>query len=521
MTTGSERDLLTRRSMLRVSAGGLAVLLAGCSAAKSSRPGNSGGGQASNNLVFGTVTDLDPQDFLRTGTNTATQSLIFDTLANLDPTTRKPTPSVATSWTWNADKTELTVNLRDDVRYHTGRKLGPEDVIFSIKAEQNPTSGAQIGATALQIESMRATGPSQLKLKIRQPMSNFENLLILTPLIDRETFSGLYSAKKVVGTGPFRFDSWTPGTSIDLSRNPHYWQAGLPHVDSVRIRVFGSEQALVSALRTSEIDLAWDLVPADAELLTKSNGFQSLTTSPAFSEWYVGVNVKSKPFDDVRIRQAIAYALDRNRIVKQAFSGYGQVSCLPWQATLPGLTAADATYYRYDPARAKALLKQAGASGLTVPILTGAGNVIAEAILNIVQFNLSAVGLKVKPEQVQATAFQKQLQAASVPGLWINDVGQSYLSVGTVLLGNAPFKITKNTSNVTDPHYIALAKKLIFADTPAAQSSATRALTQYMLQEAWHITVGHTPTVSAAAKDLVGVETSGGGGIDLSSARLT
>jgi peptide/nickel transport system substrate-binding protein len=512
--------LLTRRTMLKAAAvGGIALLLDGCASAASSSSSN--GAKARRSMTLGTVTDFAPTEILRAGVNTTTLSLIFDTLADVDLTTVQPTPMIATSWVWNSDKTELTVNLRDDVYFHSGRKLGPEDAIYSIKATQSSTAGAQIGGTTDLITAMRVTGPNQFKITVSEPISSFANVLVLTPLIDRKTFSGLASGKQVVGTGPFRFESWVPGSSISLRRNDRYWQHGLPRLDSVKVRVFGSEQSLVAAIRDNEIDLAWNLVPSDAALLKRGGKFASLTTGAAVSEWYVGVNVKSKPFDDVRIRQAIAYALDRERIVKQAFASYGAASCLPWSTSLPGVAAADATHYPYDPDKAKALLREAGASGVTAPILTNSTNTIAEAILNIVQYNLTAAGFKVKASQVQATTFQNQLQAASIDGLWINDVGQTYLSLGTVLLGNAPFKITKNTSNVTDPEYVSLAKRVIYASTAAQEASANRGLSAYVLDQAFHITVGSIPTVSAAATSLSGVQTSGGGAIELTGAKLT
>ena len=517
----SESSLITRRSMLGASAAATAAFLAACSSAAKSGSGGSGGSK-STSLIVGTTTDFDPPDILRAGTNTTTLGLIFDSMAVLDPSTLQVQPSVATSWSWNADKTELTVNLRSDVKYHTGRAFGPKDAIYSIKAVQGPTAGAQIAGVASLIKSMSVSGPHQIKLTLDRPVGSFLDLLVMTPLVDSATFKGLFSGKQVIGTGPFVFGTWTPGTSITLSRNPHYWQSGLPHLNKVTVRIFGSEQALVSALRANEIGLAWNLVPSDATLLAKGNAYPSVTTAPLFSEWYVGANVKSPPFNNLQVRQAVAYALDRDRIVKQAFAGFGTASACPWPTTLAGLSGSDDTYYTYDPDKAKALLKQGGgAPSQTFSVVIGAGNAIAESILDIVQFNLSAIGLKVKAQQVQNTAFQQQLQKASIPGLWINAVGQVDLSIGAVLLGNAPFKITENTSNVTDPHYVARAKQLIYASSSSEIASATRGVTDYILQQAWHMTVGHVPTTAAAQPSLSGVTVNAGLSLQLASAKLS
>jgi peptide/nickel transport system substrate-binding protein len=519
----SSTQPITRRRMLSGSAAATALLLAGCSsAAKSSGSGGGAAGAsgAKGTLTVGTATDLAPTTLLRAGTDETSAGLIFDTLAVLDPSTFTAKPSVATSWSWNGDKTVLTVDLRSDVRYHTGRTLTPEDVIFSVKTVASPAAGAQVAGLATQIGSVVKSGAHQVKFTLPKPLSSFTDLLVMTPLVDRETYKQVASGKKIVGTGPFIFESWTPGTSSQFKGNPHYW-GGAPSLKAVTVRVFGSEQALVSAMRAGELDLAWNLVPSDAALLAKSGSHPSYTSAPLFSEWFVGANVTAAPFTDLKVRQAVAYALDRERIAKQAFAGLGTASCLPWRPSAPGLTSADATYYSYDPAKAKAMFKEAGSPSQTIPILVSAGNPISAAILNIAEYNLSQVGFKVKGQEVQATTYATDLEDAKIPGLFVSSVGQVDLSVATVLLGNSPFKVAQNTSAVTAPEYKTLAGKLIYAASDSEIAAATQAVTHYILEQAWHLTVGHVPIVAARTPKLSGVSTTAALNLDLMGAKLT
>ena len=462
--------------------------------------------------------DLVPDDFLGAGANTPVQSLVFDTLAVLG-SDLQARPSVATAWHYNGDRTELTVDLRDDVRYHTGRRLTPRDVIFSIDAVRKPDSNAQIGGMATHIRSTRQTGAHQLKITLEKPISSFTDLLVMMPLVDSESFSKLLTAKRVVGTGPFVFGTWTPGTSVSLTRNARYWGA-TPHLAGVRVRIFGSEQAMVAAMRADELDLAWDLIPSDAALLAKDGQFPSVSTSPFFAEWYLGANVKVAPLDDLTVRQAIAHALDRERIVRQAFASFGTATSLPWRPNAPGLTAADGTYYTYDPARAKALFERAGSPSTAIPIVVAAGNPITQAITDVAQYNLTAAGFQVKIQQVATAQFNTLLGAAKIPGLWINSVGQCDLSIATVLLGNAPFKVTGNTSNVTASQYVSLADRVIGAASAGEIATAQQALTRYILEQAWHMTIGHVPYVSARRPQLSGVSATAGLAVDLSHAKL-
>jgi len=511
---------LTRRSLLKGAAlgsGGLLVAsaLSACSAAHSG-----GGKSAARGLTVGTTTDLVPADFLRTASNPLEFSLVWDSLAVLDPTTLTAKPSVATGWQWNKSRTVLSIDLRDDVHYHTGRLLEPADVVFSLKEVKNPTNVAQVQPTVDLVDQFKVTGRHSLQLRLAKPMSAFEMVLVLTPLIDRETAGKLFTAKKVIGTGPFVFQSWTPGSKFSFKRNSHYWRTGLPHLDSVTVNVYSAETALANAVQASEIQLAYALTPADAGRLTTNGSFQAISSKPAYQEWYVGANVKQAPFDNLKVRQAIAYALDRERIVKQSFAGYGSVTCLPW-SQLPGIPSSYADYYAYDPAKAKSLLAEAGVKHPQVTIVTAAGSSIASAILDIAQYNLNAVGFDARSKVVSQTDFTTDLTNASVPGLWINEVGLTYLELGTVLLGNAPFKVGKNTSNVTDPEYARLADAVVFARSSGDAANANRALSRYVLDQAWHLTVGHTPVITAAVKNLSGAVNDGQNALSLTEARFT
>ena len=513
-------ELLTRRGMLKASAvGGAGLLLAGSPAVASAKL--LGRAAAGGNLTIGSTTDMAPSNFLRTGTNGTSASLLFDTLANVKPGTTKLVPAVASSWEWNKPGTELTIKLRDDVRYHTGRKLTPEDVIFSFETTKNPLYQAQIGPTVELVKSFKVTGKHELRVTLERSMPEFEAALALVPMIDQKTVSGLFDATQVVGTGPFKFDSWQPQNNFTVSRNPHYWQKGAPVLSGVTVNFYSSATALVNALRAGEISMAYNLVPSQVQLLVQGGQFAANTSNPAFAEYYLGVNVKAAPFDDVRVRQAVAYSLDRARILQEAFSGFGKQTCLPWAATLPGIPDSYANFYGYEPAKAKQLLKEAGLNKPTVTITTGAGNTTTAAILNVVEYNLSQSGFNVNSQSVAATTFQADIAQANIPGLWINNVGQTYLDIPTVLLGNAPFEIGANTSNVTDPRYKQLADAVVFAKTTAQQAKANKALSQYVLNQAWHITFAQAPITSAIVKSLTGVSSTGQSALSLTSAKLS
>jgi peptide/nickel transport system substrate-binding protein len=512
-------QLLTRRSLLRSAAmGGAGLMLAGAGPAGARILG--GAAAASQTLILGTTTDLAPSTFLRIGTDPTSVSLVFDTLADVNPVTKRLTPSVAESWAFSKNNTHLVINLRKNVRYHTGRLLTPQDVIFSLKATLNPVYEAQIGPTVALVKAFKVTGKHQVTLAFKKAVTSAEMLLVFVPLIDSQTVSGLFTGKQVIGTGPFKFGSWTPMNNFTFVKNPHYWQKGLPRLDSVRVNFFSSATAMVNALQAGQISIAYNLVPSQVALL-KDDGFVANTSSPAFAEYYVGINVNAAPFQDIRVRQAVAHSLDRARIAEQAFPGFGTPTCLPWSTSMLGIPSSYQHFYKYNPKKAKALLAAAGVTNPTVTIQTGAGNSTTAAILAIVQSGLQSNGFQVNSQVVPNTTLQANLANASVPGMWINNVGQTYLNIGMVLLGNAPLEIGANTSNVTTPRYKKLADDVIFANGAAAEAKANKALSLFMLQQAWHLTVVQSPTTSAIAKNLKGVVASGQSALELTNAQFT
>lgn len=518
MTGTESASSPSRRVFLSGSVALAALVAAGCSKATDS---TSGSGSRGSGVTVGIPSDVVPSNLLRSiAVNFPVHALVFDTLVALDDQSRQIVPRVARSWSWNADSTVLTMTLRSDVKFHTGRALGPRDVLFAIKKIQEPSIGAQIKPVADYITNAAQTGPHELTFTLKSPLSDFLDMFLMLPLIDEKTYSGLASGTKVVGTGPFTWDSWTPGTQLQLSRNSHYWQAGEPFLDAVTLKVYRQSQALLAALQSAEIDMSYMMLPRDAATFANKPGYTTITTSPTFSDWYLGINVSAKPFTDVRIRQAVAWAIDRQRIASQVFSGFGQPSCVPALPSFPGLSEADTSYYAHDPAKARQLLSQAGNKSPAITILANSAVPTQSAILTIVQNNLEAVGFTVTPALLDSASYQKQVQGATVPGMWIGPVDATAISLPLTTLITTPLKAGKNTSHVTDPAYGKLIRDVIAAQ-PAQQAAANRAYISYVLDQAFHLTIVHGYYMAVVRSTVSGVAIAGTAELDLSTAKST
>jgi peptide/nickel transport system substrate-binding protein len=509
---------ITRRAFLggSLAAGGLMLVGCGNKSAPSNRSTASGSTSAKS-LRIGI-----PGDVLLSGlqrfqaSNQPLRRTVFDYLIDKNPD-GSYRAALATAWEWSKDQKTLVLTLRNGVTYHTGRSFGPDDVIASVNAALDPKSGAQAASLLKRASGITKTGANQVTVTFDKPFASYLDALAMLPMIDSQTYATVADGKKVVGTGPFTWQSWTAGSEIKMAKNTSYWQSGKPYLEDLTFSVITDEQALLAAMQSGQLDLANGVVSRDAATLQKTNKFQVVPS--AGYDVYVGINTKQKPLDDVRVRQAIAYALDRERIVAQVYSGMAEPSCIPWSKDTPGVTQAQIDRYKYDLAKAKDLIGQAGAAGAQVSLTSFAADPATGAIEQIVQYGLTQIGLKVQPANYDAAAFGKHLQAGDFPGMWVTNVALTTMGPTTALLTANPLTPAKNAENFVTPEYQAAVTAVVDA-SQADAPKATAALTDYMLDQAFHNTVVQGHTTLVAASGLSGVTADLTLAFDLTNARL-
>ena len=450
---------ISRRSLLAGLGIGGAVLLAGCQAAVSQ---DNGGGAASSGKPAsgGTLRAAIPDDLipanLFTNSNSAITALIglvYESLIRYPNDHVTPQPRLATSWQLSADGRALTLNLRTDVKFHSGRPFTSKDVEFAIKTYADDKWNGQMKSTAQAVKSVDTSKPHRAVLHLDHPMSNIYDLLDTVFIVDSESVGDLDTGKSYVGTGPFKFESWSPNSSLVFSKNPDYWQANRPYLDGVHISIVPDSTSIASQIRSSQIDFAEGVSYRDAETLSKDSKFRTLRLTGAEQQIYVGANVNAKPLDDVRIRQAIAYAIDRERIVSEVFRNSGYPANLPWPKYSSAYDAERNRKYAYDPAKAKALVKQVGGTLPTIPYTYGTNNPGYAATAQIVQSNLADVGIHVKLDPVDPAQFVKELIGATFQGLWTTFHSWAQFTPSTLAVSAYPFNALHNASHYSSDTY--------------------------------------------------------------------
>ncbi|GAA3936457.1 ABC transporter substrate-binding protein [Microbacterium soli] len=439
-----------------------AVLLAGCASAVEQAE-SSGDGEATDGgtLTIVQSADISPNTmFSQNNPNMSVERAIFNSLVQYDHKTLEPLPELATSWTLSDDGTQITFALRDDVTFHDGRAFTADDVLASIDTLLRPEVPSQTKHIAAEITEKKAVDDHTVQITFGKAMSNYMDLFLMMPIIDGTDPDGMLSGKNMNGTGPFKVESYSPGQGADLVKNDDYWVKGAPHLDGVRFTVVRDSQSMLSSLKAGQSQLALDLSPLDAASIEDQPGFDLVRSDANDSAQYIGSSVSVPVLKDKRVRQAISYAIDRERILEQVDGGIGTVTALPWAESSPAYDADKANHFERDIDKAKSLLSEAGADGESVKIYFNSGFPPSAGMAEVIEYDLQEAGLKPVLMPLQASDFTSRLQGAKFDGLFLAGHGFGQLHPATLIKGAFPFNADKNASGFDSDEYRALADKI-------------------------------------------------------------
>ncbi len=336
------------RSLRTLFAGVLvaATLLLGVGQAQTARVAQ---GLAHTSLAPGQATGLADTSVMRT---------IYEGLVGFD-LNFDVVPELATDWTVSEDATELTFQLREGVTFHDGTELNAEGVVayFDWLMDPDNALGARGRSGLAGLTGWEATGPMEVTLTLDAPNGAFLfNLALANSYIASPNALSEDLARNPVGSGPFRFAEWQDGEYVLVERYEDYW--GDPaHVEAIRFMVVNNAATRVAMLEAGEIDWAEDLPPALLPAVEANPELEAVATESTFARIFP-MNTQREPFDDVRVRQALNYAVDKDQLAQVVFRGYATVMDSPLTSPVFGYTSVGP--YPYDPERARELLAEAG-----------------------------------------------------------------------------------------------------------------------------------------------------------------
>ena len=413
---------------------------------------------------------------------------------NLDA---QPKLSLMEEVTANSTATEWVLRVRPDVVFHNGKPLTADDVIFTfqrIMDPKNPKPGAA-QLTLLKWKEMKKLDNRTVSLPFSSPFSPLVQLLcdyyyFVVPVG--------YDIKNPVGTGPFKFKSFTPGVQSTFVRNENYWEHGLPYVDEVVISDFSSETSQLNALISGQTDAIGALSAASVATL-KSAG-KPVVISKSGSYTPITMRVDAAPFNDVNVRQAMKWLVNRQQMLDQVFGGYGLVGNDLYSVY-------DADYdtsipqRQQDLGRAKSLLKSAGHSGLTVQLQTA--NIAAGTTLMAQVFAEQAKGAGVTVNLANVTStdlfgpsyLKWTFAQDSWPALgFLTNTGEGQVP-------GAPY----NESHFDNPQFNKLYSQALATLDPVKQKEIVQEMQVIWWNESGYIIPYFTPCIDGHATNLRGV----------------
>ncbi|WP_432875379.1 ABC transporter substrate-binding protein [Kribbella sp. CA-245084] len=482
--------------MLAGTACSAATQNAGQAAATAAGPARNGG-----KLVVAQAYDPDPASFLKTAIgNIVTEYAVLETLTLIDAQTGEPKGVLAKSWTLAPDGKSMTIQLRDDVTFHSGRKLSAADVAFTIDKAKDPAVGAANQKIAAQISAVQVKSDTELALTFANPLPAIFDLFETMPILNKDSYADYAAGKKVDGTGPFEWTSFTPGGKVELTKYAKYRDAANTHLDSIEVNIVKDPTALVSAIKSGRAQYAVGVAPVDARSLGTQQGFALLSSGGA--AFHLGLDVRKPPFDNKSVRQAVQYAIDRQRIVQQAEGGKATAASLPWRPTTAGYDSARANHYTYDPAKAKQMLAAAGVKpGTTFDVATADGPE-SLAIFQIVKNNLAAVGLEAKPVTMNVPDYQQKLATRTFPTAAVLMQASNGASPATAMVSRPELSAEQNITFFKTPQYSTIAQAVANASSKADKEKALKDFDDYFLDQAFAVALITRPTLTVRASSL-------------------
>ena len=270
-------------------------------------------------------------------------------------------PDLAESWTISEDGKVYTFKLHTGVKFHDGSEFNADDVKFSLDRARAENSTNAQKALFAQIDTVEVVDPATVKVTLKQPQGAFLYNMGWGDAVIVAPESAETNKDKPVGTGPFKFVNWAKGSSITIEKNADYW--GEPvYLDKAEFRIIPDAAAAVPALLSGDVQAFANVGLGDALAQVESDPRFKVVIGSTEGETILSTNNKKPPFDNIKVRQAIAHALNREEIIKGASSGLGTPigsHFSPGNAAYVDLTGT----YPHDIAKAKALMKEAGLEG--------------------------------------------------------------------------------------------------------------------------------------------------------------
>ncbi|MEK8128762.1 ABC transporter substrate-binding protein [Paenibacillus filicis] len=449
-------------------------------------------------LILQDLDYLDPHLAVAAGTN----EVLFNIFEGLLKPNEKGEllPALAASYTVSPDGLTYTFKLRDGVKFHNGQALTSADVKYSYSRLAGLDTGKPLQTSFDGVKSVEAPDASTVVITLKQNNSSF--LTALTATVIPSGYQD--SNKNPVGTGPFKYKQYTPGQQLVVEKFADYWQKGIPSLDQVTFKIITDSQAGLLALKSGEVDIYPRIGTEQLQEVAKD--FNTIST-PQNLVQLVTFNITRKPFNDVKVRQALNYAINKKEIIDGVALGKGTILGSNLSPVLAKYYQAGLeNTYKTDLEKAKSLLKEAGyPDGFETTLSVPSNYKFHVDTAQVVVAQLEQIGVKVKIEPVEWA-------------VWLDRIykGRNYDTTIIGLDGKLdPFQILNkylsdspnNFFNYKNPEYDSTLRAAVVETDDAKRIELYKKAQTILTQDAAAIYIMDPNTNIALNKKLAGYKT--------------
>lgn len=411
-------------------------------------------------------TTLDPYDATDVVSRQVSKSF-YEGLFAFDKD-MKPQPQLAESYEASPDGLVYTIKLKQGVPFHDGSEFDAEAVKVNFERVLDKKNGLTRYTYFNFVDKVEVVDKYTVRFTLKTPMSAFiarlangTGQMICPSAIAKEGNDGL--AFRPCGTGPYLLKSFNPSTKLEVVKNPNYRIKGLPKLDSITWLPVPENQTRVNMLLTGEADYVHSLPPELYKRLTDRNDIKLFNFPSIYQRWLT-INMLHKPFDDIRVRQAIAYAINKKAYAKVVFDGFARPAASVLPPEIPGAVSFDE--WPYDPKKARELLKEAGyPNGFETQLWGAFNNSTVNKGLQFLQQQLRQVGIKTTPRALEAGIMVDEVDSQTDPQkapvrlwfvTWSNSTGEPDWGLRPFFDSRAVPPALNNTSYYVNPKVDAL-----------------------------------------------------------------
>jgi peptide/nickel transport system substrate-binding protein len=521
--TGKALDQLrlNRRAALGLLIGtGVVALSAACaSPVPSAAPTVATAGQprTGGTLRIGVLGDIQGLDgHLTTGLDFLRRT--WDIVSGLDDKLNT-VPILAESLELAPDAKQMTLRLRKGVKFHTGREMTSDDVVWNFNRLKDPKVNPIYANLVKPFATIEAPDKSTVKVTFDAPNPFVVDALPNLSIMDPVSFEQ-FGVTKPVGTGPFTFVEYVQGDHLTLQKNPTYWNSGKPYLDQLVTRIFTDPQAMITEFESGSLDIAIQPALVDWARVQKA-GTQQMLLNPNSGNFMGLAFNTTQPFtNDKRVRQALEFSLDRQRIADTVWQGVEKPLTLLWYSTSPAFDAAKNQTYAFNLDKAKALLDQAGVSNLALDFNYASVFPDFGRIGQIWQADLEKIGVKLTLKPTEPVALTASMQRQQYNGVAVS-VGFYGQLHGGVVWTSPFFGPINNFAGFKDDKYTQLTLAVYSEADASKRKPIYDAWNDYVLDQTPVSAIATQYQRAVAKPNLRGaVYSMGGNYLDFTSAWL-